>query len=110
MIKTMTVAVVPDDETWSLSAVCRDANQDWFFGDDASSRTLAKKLCADCPVRSECLNYALTHGEQFGVWGGTTQTERWERSHRIHGTPRRAARGCKCSPCKDVRVPETVSA
>lgn len=37
--------------------------------------TEAKAICKPCPVRTECLNWALRYEEQ-GLWGGTTQTER----------------------------------
>lgn len=36
---------------------------------------LAKQICATCPVKDECLQYALRH-ESFGIWGGKTERER----------------------------------
>lgn len=36
----------------------------------------AKELCGWCPVRSDCLNYALENGLRDGVWGGLTEAER----------------------------------
>lgn len=36
----------------------------------------ARAICAECPVQQECLEYALTHHEIFGVWGGRTERER----------------------------------
>ena len=36
---------------------------------------LAIKICLDCPIRIECLSYALYH-EAFGIWGGATERER----------------------------------
>jgi len=36
---------------------------------------VAKEVCADCPVRLRCLDYALSAGMQ-GIWGGTTYSER----------------------------------
>ena len=37
---------------------------------------LAKEMCARCPIQRECLDYAVTANEEFGVWGGTTRHER----------------------------------
>jgi WhiB family redox-sensing transcriptional regulator len=39
----------------------------------------AKSICRVCPVNAECLDYALTIREPYGIWGGLTETER--RSH-----------------------------
>ena len=36
----------------------------------------AKKICADCPVRDECLEYALANKEEGGIWGGLTHNQR----------------------------------
>jgi hypothetical protein len=36
----------------------------------------AKKICASCPVRQECLNYAIENKLSLGVWGGMTYRER----------------------------------
>ena len=36
----------------------------------------AKELCADCEVKSECLEFALKGDEKFGIWGGLTERER----------------------------------
>ena len=36
----------------------------------------AKKTCLGCPVRHECLQYALDHDERFGIWGGLSERER----------------------------------
>jgi len=51
---------------------------DAFFPRRGESSDEAVKLCARCLVRSECLDYALTHRETLdhGIWGGTTPNER----------------------------------
>jgi len=68
---------------WQLRADCRHANRDLFFsreGEGHGARLRrehsAKKFCKPCPVRRQCLEHALTTGEPFGVWGGTTELER----------------------------------
>ena len=35
----------------------------------------AKLICRSCPVKSECLEYAILNRE-YGIWGGMTQRER----------------------------------
>jgi WhiB family redox-sensing transcriptional regulator len=37
---------------------------------------VAKSLCGTCPVQPECRQHALSVGEPYGVWGGTTESER----------------------------------
>ncbi len=47
-----------------------------FFPDRGGSSKAARAICARCPVRAECLQYALERGEMFGIWGGTSERER----------------------------------
>lgn len=35
----------------------------------------AKKICAGCPLRLECLDYGLQNSE-IGIWGGLTESQR----------------------------------
>jgi WhiB family redox-sensing transcriptional regulator len=55
---------------------CRGTDPDVFFPDRGESLEPAKRVCAECVVRDECLEHALAHGERFGVWGGTSERER----------------------------------
>jgi WhiB family redox-sensing transcriptional regulator len=41
----------------------------------------AKDVCSRCPVRAECLAFALANGEEFGVWGGMDPDERFALLH-----------------------------
>jgi WhiB family redox-sensing transcriptional regulator len=67
----------PDlDRSWMVAAACRDLDPDLFFPDRGHSTSEARAVCADCPVRSDCLEYALESVEQQGIWGGTSETER----------------------------------
>ena len=48
---------------------CRQ-EPDLFFAEAPADLEIAKMLCADCPVRVECLASALDRAEPWGVWGG----------------------------------------
>ena len=64
---------------WRADALCAQVGGDMFFPEttDTSATRAAKRICADCPVRAECLNDALTADTNPpGVWGGTSKTER----------------------------------
>jgi WhiB family redox-sensing transcriptional regulator len=63
-------------EEWRARAVCAQTDPEVFFPEHGSSTAAAKKICASCHVRSECLTYALENGENFGVWGGLSSQER----------------------------------
>jgi len=49
---------------------CRTFDPDLWFSDAPAELELAKSLCADCPVRLECLAGAVERAEPWGVWGG----------------------------------------
>ena len=61
---------------WREFANCLGANEDLFFPDRGASTRAAKQICAECPVRVDCLEYAVTQGEKFGIWGGLSERER----------------------------------
>jgi WhiB family redox-sensing transcriptional regulator len=59
----------------------RQSLADLFFPvseEDTDRIAAAKTICSRCPVQSACLQFALTHGEDHGVWGGLTKGERRE--------------------------------
>ena len=47
-------------------------------------------MCRGCEVRVDCLEYALAHGEKFGIWGGLSERER-RRVRRQRALERRTA-------------------
>ncbi|MBV8981169.1 MAG: WhiB family transcriptional regulator [Acidimicrobiia bacterium] len=55
---------------------CRDEPPSRFFPSDGVGVEIARRICADCPVRASCLEYALRNGIDHGVWGGTSERER----------------------------------
>lgn len=63
-----------DAPDWSRAA-CRGLPTGLFYprqGDSAAGHA-AKAVCAVCPIRVECLDYAIGAGERYGIWGGMTE-------------------------------------
>ncbi len=66
---------------WASRGACLDSDPDLFFpiaptGPGLQQIAQAKAVCARCPVRRECLQYALATHQVHGVWGGTSEEER----------------------------------
>ncbi|MBS3694144.1 WhiB family transcriptional regulator [Rhodococcus qingshengii] len=68
---------------WQRHASCRYLDTDLFFACDSEGagqrirrERAAKQICEQCPVRLRCRTHAISSGEPFGVWGGTTELER----------------------------------
>lgn len=62
---------------WDDEAGCRGIDPDVFFPDRPSDLALAAKaICRGCPVRTQCLEFALATRLDHGVWGGLTEVER----------------------------------
>lgn len=61
---------------WQEGAACKEADPDLFFPERGSPGDSAKRVCVNCEVRLECLEYALANGERYGIWGGLTERER----------------------------------
>jgi WhiB family redox-sensing transcriptional regulator len=55
---------------WETLASCRDLATAAFFTDDLDEIAEAKRICLSCPVRTDCLDAAVTRREQYGIWGG----------------------------------------
>src|SRR6267154_4842318 len=67
---------VQEDRRWQERANCLGVDPDLFFPERGASTKEAKGVCHGCEVRPECLEYALRHGEKFGIWGGMSERER----------------------------------
>ena len=61
---------------WRELAACRGADLDLFFPGRGESAGPARRICAACPVRQPCLDYAITNRIVHGIWGGLTERER----------------------------------
>jgi WhiB family redox-sensing transcriptional regulator len=78
------VSAIAVHTSWESRALCRDVDAGCFIPplreeSDTERHTrerAAKRVCAMCPVRQECLDYALRMREPFGIWGGLSEVER----------------------------------
>ncbi len=66
---------------WRARAACRDEDPELFFPLGDSGPALlqiedAKAICRACNVASDCLTWALESGQDSGIWGGLSETER----------------------------------
>jgi WhiB family redox-sensing transcriptional regulator len=61
---------------WRDDAYCKGTDTEVFFPEKGGTTNDAKKMCALCEVRAECLEYAVENNEHFGVWGGLSEAER----------------------------------
>ncbi|WP_442965871.1 WhiB family transcriptional regulator [Pseudonocardia sp. HH130630-07] len=77
-LKGLLLDEVPGDEVpdWQERALCAQTDPEAFFPEKGGSTREAKRICAGCEVRAECLEYALAQDERFGIWGGLSERER----------------------------------
>lgn len=75
----------PTPQPWMDQALCTQVGDPelWFgkptsflTNDDGQRESAAKAVCSRCPVRDECLDFALATDERYGIWGGMTREER----------------------------------
>jgi WhiB family transcriptional regulator, redox-sensing transcriptional regulator len=80
------------DTTWMARANCRDVPPETMFPSDGAGVEIALRICADCPVREPCLEYALGNRIDHGVWGGASERERRRIAQRRRRAQRLSAR------------------
>jgi WhiB family redox-sensing transcriptional regulator len=61
---------------WQADSLCAQTDPEAFFPEKGGSTRDAKKICASCEVKTQCLEYALANDERFGIWGGLSERER----------------------------------
>ena len=104
-----------DHAAWMQRGACRGNGPDTFFPTGRADAAVAKLICADCPVKTECLNYAMRNGDIVGIWGGTSEKQRRQlrviaradngqpamgkSTVRAHGTVTMYRRKCRCELC-----------
>jgi len=97
------MTAVDNRAAWWSRAACSTADPERFFPISAAGPALrqvahAKAICARCPIRQACLDYALSAGAIQGVWGGTTEVER----RTLRRRRRRARRAPQSTPQEQV--------
>jgi WhiB family redox-sensing transcriptional regulator len=80
-ILASSLALANADYTWRSDAICRDTDPDLFFPVGTTGLALvqiarAKEVCGECPVKVDCLDYALETNQDSGIWGGLSEEER----------------------------------
>ena len=74
---------VEEELRWQDRALCAQTDPEAFFPEKGGSTREAKRICTTCPVRDECLEYALGNDERFGIWGGLSERERRRLKRRV---------------------------
>ena len=80
-ILASSLALAAAEETWRDHALCRDTDPELFFpvgttGHALTSIEHAKRVCEQCTVTRDCLDFALETNQDSGIWGGTSEEER----------------------------------
>ena len=92
------MTLIPVAFAWQDQAACKHADLALFFGPDGETEYArvrrerrAGPICAGCPVRAECLDYAAGRPEHFGMWGGLNEDERRNLRRRRQAAERQVA-------------------
>ena len=80
-ILASSLALANADYSWRTDAICRDTDPDLFFPVGTTGQALvqiarAKEVCGECPVKNDCLEYALETNQDAGIWGGLDEEQR----------------------------------
>jgi WhiB family redox-sensing transcriptional regulator len=75
------IALANAEYGWRSEALCRDTDPELFFPIGTTGAALvqiehARAVCRQCPVQSDCLDFALSTNQDSGIWGGTSEEER----------------------------------
>jgi WhiB family transcriptional regulator, redox-sensing transcriptional regulator len=75
------MTMTADSRSWWGLAACQTVSTELFFPDTETGparmqMVRAKAICANCRVRRDCLDYAISTHQVHGVWGGLSESER----------------------------------
>ena len=85
-LTSQTPAIPDPPGPWILNAGCEGFPPNWWFPERGEDSSRAVGICTECPVRVDCLEYALGQGIKHGIWGGMS-----ERARRLLRRERRKA-------------------
>ena len=91
-----------DGTHWRDDAACRDVDPTLYFPLGTGPAALeqaaqAKSVCSACPVVQQCLVFAVTTNQEYGIWGGLDEEERREVRRQWRRATRRTAQGAVSS-------------
>ena len=108
--------VLRDGDNWRLSAACRHEDPSLFHPEVGQKTDAAKRVCAGCPVKAECLAFGLAIRDRWGIFGGLTYDERrpllpgipkpYCRKGRHPRTEENTTSAGACRPCRLERAAE----
>jgi len=80
-ILASSLALAHAEYGWRQHAICRDTDPDLFFPIGTTGQALvqidrAREVCNQCPVKVDCLEFALETNQDSGIWGGASEEER----------------------------------
>lgn len=90
--------------SWQDEALCATSDID-FFSELPEEQVKARSLCGECPVRLECLSYALDTQTRFGTWGQVSEKElRKALGVDQFGKPTRRVKDLPCPNCSSTSL------
>jgi len=80
-LETVLRELVVDERTtessaWMAQSVCAQTDPEAFFPEKGGSVRTVLAICGRCPVRTQCLDFALENNIQHGIWGGLSSLAR----------------------------------
>lgn len=64
-------------------AACKGMDTNLWYTSDPEGKRFARSVCAVCPVKARCLQWALEAGEKDGMWGGLDDRQRYRLRRRM---------------------------
>jgi WhiB family redox-sensing transcriptional regulator len=69
-------AAADTKRSWRARGHCAETDPELFFPPRDGPADEARAICGSCAVRRQCLAYAITADEPYGIWGGLDPGER----------------------------------